>query len=101
MSCRADATGNISPNKRIAVFYSSWVFFSWLVAFGLSFKFGKGQNFYLWISAEEMQLPWCCTRGKSGRAEIQGFTLCPPHDSAFSALLCQSESKLLQLSWAC
>lgn len=84
--CSADATGNISPNRRISLFYSRVVFFffAWL-CFCFKFQVWKGAKVYYiafftcgsllhtlltakWITGEEMQLPWCCTRGKSGRA---------------------------------
>lgn len=95
MGCTADATSSISSNKRISllysIFYSSFVVgFVWvLVGCLLAFKFQawKGAKvwhiaffFFLtcgslphtlliakWISGEEMQLPPCCTRSKSGR----------------------------------
>jgi len=83
MDGSADATGKISPNKKISLFYSKDVFLvGWSLLFKVSsLEWGKGlANCFFtcgsllytlltakWISGEEMQLPQCCTRGKSGR----------------------------------
>lgn len=68
--CSADATGNISPNRRISLFYSRVVFFfAWLVAFVLSFKFGKWQRSIILLF---LPVDLCCTlcwqqNGSQGR----------------------------------
>lgn len=74
-----------SQQKDFTISFQGWGFF-WLVCcFCLKFQVWKGAKVWhiafftcgslphssltaKWISVEEMQLPQCCTRGKSGRA---------------------------------
>lgn len=46
------------PTKGFHCFIPGWVFFGWLVAFVLSFKFGKGQRFSILLF---LPVDLCCT----------------------------------------